>query len=65
MADALKAAWGENYENAPDVGGMYWDNANKRMYVLLVDGGSEARKQEIIALVGNADWVGFESCKYS
>ncbi len=40
-------------------------HANKRMYVLLVDGGPEARKQEIIALVGNADWVGFESCKYS
>lgn len=60
----LWAAWGKNYENAPDVGGIYGDNG-KRIYVLLVNGGTESRKQEILGMVGNADWISFESCKYS
>lgn len=61
----LKAAWGANYEKAPDMGGLYWDNDSQRICVLLVNGGTEARKQEVIALVGNADWISFKSCKYS
>lgn len=64
MLAPLWAAWGKNYENAPDVGGIYGDNG-KRIYVLLVNGGTESRKQEILGMVGNADWISFESCKYS
>ncbi len=64
VLEPLLAAWGKNYENAPDVGGIYVDDG-KRIYVLLVGGGTEARKQEILGKAGNADWISFESCKYS
>lgn len=64
--NALSRAWGSDYQNAPeDVGGVYWDDGAKKFCVMLVNGGTDARKREIEALVGNADWVSFKSCTYS
>lgn len=61
--DALFQDWEMNgYPD--DVGNVYYDDATGNIVITLVNG-TEARRQEILAMAGNAEGIGFGESKYS